>query len=179
MKASDLVWLSTAQLQREQPSRAGFSPDEVLRKANEMEPNHGFSLNTIRTHISRHCVANISPAGAIHRMLTRNANGTYRPYRYGEEYDPGRARGKTCPDINAIPPKYKELMEWFNGEYEKRRDLSADEDPLLALRGLGKELWKDLGGGEKFIRELRANWYGTEEQEARARTQRSPKRRVG
>jgi hypothetical protein len=34
------------------------------------------------------------------------------------------------------------------------------EDPLLALRGLGKELWKELGGGEKFIHQLRSNWYG-------------------
>jgi hypothetical protein len=35
-----------------------------------------------------------------------------------------------------------------------------EEDPLLALRGMGKELWRELGGGEKFIRELRENWYG-------------------
>ena len=179
MKAADLVWLSTAQLQREQRNRAGFSPDEILKKADVMEPHHGFSVNTIRTHISRHCVANIPPAGAIHRMLTRNANSTYRLYRFGEEYDPGRARGKTCPDMNAIPSKYKELMEWFRREYEKRRELSADEDPLLALRGLGKELWKELGGGEKFIHELRANWYGNQEHELRAKTQRSAKRRAG
>jgi hypothetical protein len=38
--------------------------------------------------------------------------------------------------------------------------LKHDEDPILALRGLGKELWKELGGGEKFIREMRENWYG-------------------
>jgi hypothetical protein len=35
-----------------------------------------------------------------------------------------------------------------------------EKDPPLALRGLGKELWKDLGGGEKFIHKLRSNWYG-------------------
>ena len=35
-----------------------------------------------------------------------------------------------------------------------------EKDPLLALRDLGKELWRDLGGGEKFIHELRSNWYG-------------------
>jgi hypothetical protein len=38
-----------------------------------------------------------------------------------------------------------------------------DKDPILALRGLGKELWKELGGGEKFIREMRENWYGKRE----------------
>jgi hypothetical protein len=179
LKAADLVWLATAQLQREQKDRAGFSPDEILKKALGIEPNHGFSVNTIRTHISRHCVANLAPAGAIHRILTRNPNGTYRLYRHGDEYHPGRAGGKTCPDMNAIPSKYTDLTDWFHREFDKRAELSADEDPLLALRGLGKELWKELGGGEKFIRELRENWYGTQEQKARTRTPRSPKRRAG
>jgi len=29
--------------------------------------------------------------------------------------------------------------------------LRSDIDLILALRGLGRELWKQLGGGEKFI----------------------------
>src|ERR1700675_54903 len=101
LKAADLVWLATAQLQREQKDRLGFSPDEILKSALAIEPDLGFSVNTIRTHISRHCVANLPPAGAIHRMLTRNPNGTYRLYCHGAEYHPGRAGGKTCPDANA------------------------------------------------------------------------------
>jgi hypothetical protein len=32
---------------------------------------------------------------------------------------------------------------------------APEVDPILALRGVGKELWRDLGGGENFIRELR------------------------
>lgn len=178
LKAADLVWLATAQLQKEQRDRLGFSPDEILKMALEIEPDLGFSVNTIRTHISRHCVANLPPAGATHRMLTRNPNGAYRLYRHGDEYHPGRAGGKTCPAVNAISPKYKALSEWFHREYDIRPEFSASEDPLLALRGLGKELWKELGSGEKFIHELRANWYGTEEQKVQARTQRS-KRRAG
>jgi hypothetical protein len=178
LKAADLVWLATAQLQREQRDRVGFSPDEILKTALAIEPTLGFSVNTIRTHISRHCVANLPPAGARHRMLTRNPNGTYRLYRHGEEYHPGRAGGKTCPDANVTPSKYKDLTEWFHREYDNRPQLSAGQDPLLALRGLGKELWKELGGGERFIHELRANWYGTEEQKVHARTQRA-KRRAG
>jgi hypothetical protein len=39
---------------------------------------------------------------------------------------------------------------------------NIDQDPILALRGLGRELWKELGGGEKFIPEMRENWYGRE-----------------
>jgi hypothetical protein len=179
LKAADLVWLAAAQLQKEQKDRAGFSPDQILKTALAIEPNLGFSLNTLRTHISRHCVANLPPAGAAHRMLTRNPNGTYRLYRHGDEYHPGRAGGKTGPDGNAIPSRYKDLIEWFQREYDNRPELSTSEDPLLALRGLGKELWRELGGGEKFIHELRENWYGNEEQKARTRTQRFPKRRAG
>ena len=50
------------------------------------------------------------------------------------------------------------------------------EDPLLALRGLGKELWKELGGGEKFIHQLRSNWHGEGQESKRARTQSRPAR---
>jgi hypothetical protein len=39
---------------------------------------------------------------------------------------------------------------------------SVEPDPILALRGLGKEIWRELGGGEKFIRELRESWHGVE-----------------
>ena len=39
---------------------------------------------------------------------------------------------------------------------------APEVDPILALRGVGKELWRELGGGENFIRELRANWYSAQ-----------------
>jgi hypothetical protein len=32
-----------------------------------------------------------------------------------------------------------------------------EEDPILALTGVGKEMWEKLGGGEAFIRGLRAD----------------------
>ena len=32
---------------------------------------------------------------------------------------------------------------------------APEVDPILALRGVGKELWRELDGGENFIRELR------------------------
>jgi len=178
LKAADLVWLAAAHLQKEHQDRVGFSPDEILKKALEIEPESGFSQGTLRTHISRHCVANLPPAGAQHRMLTRNPNGSYRPYLHGDEYHPARASGKTCPDAHAIPSKYKDLIAWFHNEYDSPPRALPDEDPLLALRGLGKELWKELGGGEKFIRDLRANWYGNEEEKSRANTQHLPKLRA-
>lgn len=53
-----------------------------------------------------------------------------------------------------------------------------EKDPLLALRGLGEKHWKELGGGEKFIRELHSNWYGKGQKAALLRpTLRPAKRR--
>jgi len=52
-----------------------------------------------------------------------------------------------------------------------------EKDPLLALRGLGKELWKDLGGGEKFIRELRSNSYVKRQDPALIRQKLRPAKR--
>lgn len=179
MKAADLVWLATARLQVERTERSGFTPEEILKKVLEMEPDNGFSQNTLRTHISRHCVANLPPAGPPHRMLTRNPGGTYRLYRSTDEFHPARAHGKTCPEAEAIPAKYKDLVDWFHREYDRRPEPATAEDPLLVLRGLGKEVWKKLGGGERFIRDLRANWYGSEEDRTRTKAQLRRKRRAG
>lgn len=33
-----------------------------------------------------------------------------------------------------------------------------DTDPILALQGLGKEMWRSIGGTEKYIRQERASW---------------------
>jgi hypothetical protein len=35
----------------------------------------------------------------------------------------------------------------------------AEDDPILALAGVGKEMWRKLGGGEAFIRALRAEFF--------------------
>jgi hypothetical protein len=36
------------------------------------------------------------------------------------------------------------------------------KDPILALLGVGQEMWQELGGGQAFIRELREDWYGAQ-----------------
>ncbi len=63
--------------------------------------------------------------------------------------------GKTLPDPNRFPAKYHELLAWYRGLHADRPEELPETDPILALCGLGKELWRDLSGGEKFIRELR------------------------
>jgi hypothetical protein len=173
--AADLVWIATASLERENPARKGFSHDEIRQRVYAIEPEHGFPDATVRTHITTHCVANKKPDPGKHRKLYMNPDGTYRLYRLGDSYDSGRKEGKTSPDPNRIPSKYHALLEWYRTR-DIGQSLAPEVDPILALQGVGKELWRELGGGEKFIRELRANWYGTEapvrKSEAGARTKR-------
>jgi hypothetical protein len=173
--AADLVWIATASLERENPERTGFSHDEIRQKVYALEPEHDFPDATIRTHITTHCVGNKKPDPGKHRKLYINSDGTYRLYRSGDLYDPGRKEGKTLPDSNRIPAKYHDLLAWYHSR-ESGQSASPETDPILALRGVGKELWRELGGGEKFIRELRANWHEPEaparKSEARIHTKR-------
>lgn len=159
--AADLIWIATASLERENPARKGFSHDEIRQRVYSLEPDHGFPDATIRTHITTHCVANKRPDPGKHRKLYMNPDGTYRLYRSGDPCDPGRKEGKTVPDANRIPAKYHDLLEWYQSG-DAGHAPTSETDPILALQGIGKELWRELGGGERFIRALRANWYGTE-----------------
>ena len=161
MTAADLVWIATASLEREKPARKGFSHDEIRQRVYAIEPEHGFPDATVRTHITTHCVANKKPDPGKHRKLYLNPDGTYRLYRLGDLFDPARREGKISPDPNRIPSKYHDLLEWYR-TLDANQSSAPEVDPILALRGVGKELWRELGGGEKLLRELRANWYGTE-----------------
>ena len=177
--AADLVWVATASLTREFPERTGFSPDQIRRRVYELEPDAaGFPDNTIRTHISRHCVANKKPDPGKHRKLYANPDGTYRLYRAGDASHPERKNGKEVPDANRLPAKYHELLAWYRSTAVETAEWSADTDSILALRGVGKEIWRELGDGEKFIRELREDWYGVRGQRP-AKTKTSTRKRAG
>jgi hypothetical protein len=45
----------------------------------------------------------------------------------------------------------------MKAEDQYRTQPPDEEDPLLALRGLGKDMWRSLGGGDAFIRWLRSD----------------------
>jgi hypothetical protein len=64
------------------------------------------------------------------------------------------------PPSNALPKEYESLASWYDDEYmslsEGRRG-GAEEDPILGLVGLGKDLWRDLGGGEAILSWLRSD----------------------
>jgi hypothetical protein len=39
--------------------------------------------------------------------------------------------------------------------------MDEQDDPILQMYGVGKEIWADVDADE-YVRDLRANWYGTE-----------------
>jgi hypothetical protein len=157
-KIADEVWIATALLHREQPARLGFEGSEILHKVGELHPR-AQTRPGVNPHIYLHCVANKKPNSARYRMLYRNPDGTLRLYRPGDDCHPERRKGKTVPETEAIPPPYRELLEWYSREYSARAPEPAGQDPILALRGVGKEVWRELGG-EAFIAQLRSDWLG-------------------
>jgi len=45
---------------------------------------------------------------------------------------------------------------------DKPSDNPEDNDPILQMRGVGKEIWADTDADE-YIRALRANWNGPQQ----------------
>jgi hypothetical protein len=160
ISCADLVWVATALLTRDEPERTGFSHDEIRQKVYAIEPDHGFTDSAVRTHISSHCVANKKPDPGKHCKLYLNPDGTYRLYRPRDQPHADRRNGKALPKAQNLPAKYQPLLAWYDAAFKQQKRSKIDDDPILALEGVGKEMWASLGGGEKFIRELRENWYG-------------------
>ncbi len=65
-----------------------------------------------------------------------------------------------------VPKEVRQSMRLRAGEEvalypvsgEKAVLVKYDADPVLALQGLGKEMWRSLGGTEKYIKQERASW---------------------
>jgi hypothetical protein len=89
-------------------------------------------------------------------MLFRNADGTLRLYRSSDTFHPQRSKGRTTPRGEDLPEEYRWLLGWYRSEYDSEPAACAlEDDPLMQLCGLGKELWQSLGGGDAVIRWLR------------------------
>jgi hypothetical protein len=159
--AADRVWIATALLHRENPSREDFSLEEIRdrgRKEDFVEER----TNVFYVHANQHCVANRPPNPGNHRMLTESAPGRRRLYRTGDNTRPGRT-GKVVPRRDEIPPKYRPLLDWYqkwaatNATRSGSGDARETTDPLLRLRGSGREIWKHEHADE-FVRNLRKGW---------------------
>jgi len=156
--AADRVWIATALLHKENPERDDFSESEIVARGRR----EGFveeKSNVFAVHVNQHCVSNRHPKPGNHRMLVETEKGRRRLYREGDVAWPGRT-GKVTPRRDQIPAKYHALLDWYQ-KWARRSDsggvLSPMPDPLLALRGSGRELWKDEHA-DQYVRRLREGW---------------------
>ncbi len=111
----------------------------------------------VYVHVLQHCVANRPPNPGRYRMLYESAPGRRRLFRNGDNYDPAREGAKTVPPRQDIPPEYAGLLDWYRDWSQDSIEERIKNDPLLALRGSGKELWADEHADE-YVRRLREGW---------------------
>jgi hypothetical protein len=156
IKVADEVWIATALLQRENPKREDFSVAEIVERARR-ENISGELRPSVQVHAYLHCVANRPPNPAGHRMLYATGKNTRRLFRETDDFDPRRRRGKLTPERENIPAKYRPLLDWYRGKFVGKRKSSKETDPILGLRGLGKEIWV----GEEpddYVSRVRGGW---------------------
>lgn len=160
IKVADEVWVATAMLHQRFPERLDFSIEEIvefaastkeLRLMGPLRP--GFYV-----HVVQHCVANRPPNPGRYRMLLETAPGRRRLFRNGDAYDSEREGGKTSPKPEDLPENwFRGLFAWYRGWCANAAGRAIDDDPLLALRGSGKELWADEHADD-YVRRLREGW---------------------
>ncbi len=155
-KVADEVWIAAALLQREHPRREDFSIEEVMERAAKEAGKEPLRPG-VYVHVVQHCVANRPPNPGRYRMLFETSSGRRRLFRSGDNYDPAREGAKTVPDVDDIPTEYRNLLDWYRDWNRDTLEDKIKNDPLLALRGSGKELWADEHADE-YVRRLREGW---------------------
>jgi hypothetical protein len=91
-------------------------------------------------------------------MLFETAPGRRRLFRQGDAYHPQREGGKISPKPEDLPENwFKELFSWYHGWCATAAERAGEDDPLMALRGSGKNLWADEHADD-YVRRLREGW---------------------
>jgi hypothetical protein len=156
IKVADEVWLATALLHRENPSRNDFTLQEIVDRAakegitDEQRPG-------VYVHAALHCVANRPPKPGRYRMLYETRPRHRRLFRLGDSYDPRREGSKIIPEADEIPLRYADLLEWYEDWSRSQIEKAIQSDPLLALYGSGKSVWADEHADE-YVARLREGW---------------------
>jgi hypothetical protein len=89
-------------------------------------------------------------------MLFETSRGRRRLCASSDRPHRDRASGKSLPRRDEIPEKYHYLLDWYRDHFDANRPAST-HDPILSLRGLGKELWAD-DNADDYVRRLRERW---------------------
>jgi hypothetical protein len=156
VSVADEVWVATALLHREQPDREDFTAREIVARA-EREKLYGRLRPGVYVHAIQHCVANRPPKPGRYRMLLATGRATRRLYRPGDPYDRGREGSKTVPARTDLPASYRHLLDWYEQSYGAPERGAKRQDPILALRGLGKEVWSGEAP-DAYVERLRRGW---------------------
>jgi hypothetical protein len=155
-KVADEAWIAVALLHREHAGRSDFTIEEIMESATH-KAGHEPLRPGVYVHIVQHCVANRPPSPGRYRMLTETAPGRRRLFRLGDSYHLQREGSKTLPERADLPQKYHSLLDWYRDWNSGSIETRIKDDPLLALRGDGKELWADEHADE-YVRRLREGW---------------------
>lgn len=156
IKVADEVWIATALLHREHPGAVDFSIEEIVDRARH-EGLHEPLRPGVYVHVTLHCVANRPPNPGRYRMLFESAEGRRRLFHSGDPFHPDREGSKITPSREELPERYHQLLEWYRDWNGKRAQEGAENDPLLCLRGSGKDLWADEHADE-YVQRLRKDW---------------------
>lgn len=156
VKVADEVWIATALLQRENPSRSDFAIDEIVNRAAK-EALAVPQRPGVYVHVVQHCVANRPANPGKYRILTETGSGRRRLFRKGDAYHPSREGGKTHPNAEEMPPGYEDLLTWYEEWSSAAGGSAAETDPLISLAGSGSRLWSDEHA-DAYVRRLREGW---------------------
>jgi hypothetical protein len=156
IRVADEAWLGLALLQREHPERESFTAREILDRVRAEQATSSLRPG-VQAHIYLHNVANREANPASYRMFFRLPDDRIRLFRPGDQAHPSR-KGKTMPAREELPDHYHSLLDWYAQEYCAQKSVMLEEDdPILQMRGVGKEIWADTNTDE-YVRSLRSNW---------------------
>ena len=159
IKVADEVWLAVATLHQRNPERFDFSIEEVMESGRSLvgEGLGGALRPGFYIHVIQHCVANRPPQPGRYRMLVETGPGRRRLFRPGDYYHPEREGAKTTPIREHMPHNYNGLIAWYQNWCSDMFKQASNQDPLLGLRGSGRNLWGDEHP-DAYVRRLREGW---------------------
>src|SRR5208283_1328824 len=106
---ADRVWIATALLHLQYPTRADFKRDEIRQKLEDEGLSEGVETGSINAHLDQHCVANVPPSSGKYRMLYETTpGGNLRLFRPGD-FTWATRHQKRKP--SKIVPKREEIPE--------------------------------------------------------------------
>jgi len=163
LKVADAVWVATAHLHQEHPDAEDFAIAEVIDRTVDEGLTEAKRIS-IQTHVYRHLVANREPRHATYRMLHEPKPGRRRlhwlndPYHSGRQGAPDQLGTRVTPVLDDLPLELRPLLRWYAEISSQMASQPAeDSDPILALRGAGRGLWREEDP-DQYVNRLRGSW---------------------